>query len=161
MAPEKHCDLSPQALDFVEKVSLHYENVYSVPRIGSRILALLLLIPEPMSIEDLECSLKVSHASISTNLRLLGALGYIQKVTCPGERTTYYRFLPRSRVRVLQERINHYQELKQVIQDAVRELDLEQEGRARLGEMLAWSDLAIKMNSGFIAEWEEHLRSDK
>jgi DNA-binding transcriptional regulator GbsR (MarR family) len=153
--------LSPQTIDFVEKIGSHYENVFNLPRIGCRILALLLVVPEPISMEHMENNLKVSHASISSNLRLLAAMGYIEKISYTGDRTTYFRFLPRSRVKALQERINHYQELKQVIDKAEKELAFPTEVRDHLEEMYAWANLAIRLNSAFIQEWEQHIRTMK
>lgn len=153
--------LSPQANELAEKVSLHYENVYNLPRIGCRILALLLVLPDPISMLDMETYLKVSHASISTNLRLLVALGYVEKVLLSGDRTTYFRFLPRSRVRALQERIVHYQELKEVIAKARKEIPFDGDVPDHLQEMLDWADLAIKMNAEFIREWQLYIRSLK
>jgi DNA-binding transcriptional regulator GbsR (MarR family) len=164
MAPaagQQPLQLTPQALEFVEKISLEYENVYSLPHIGGRILALLLLVSEPISIEDMEKTLQVSHASISTNLRLLSAIGYVEKVTFPGDRCTYFRFLPRSRLRVVHDRIIHYHELKQIINEALRDLNPGENARQNLEEMLVWGDLTIKMNSQFIADWEEYVHSAK
>ena len=46
--------LTPPALNFIEKVSLHFETVYGLPRIGCRILALLLISAGPRSSLELE-----------------------------------------------------------------------------------------------------------
>lgn len=147
--------IGAQELDFIEKVSLHYENVYSVPRIAGRILGLLLIVPAPISMKDIARALSVSHGSVSTNLRLLKALGYVEKLHLSGERTAVFRFLPRSRARILRERISHYQELKQLVQAGQRELGLPEDIARRLDEMVAWSELAIKKFSEFIGEWEQ------
>lgn len=152
-------DLPPRALDFIEKISLHYENVYNLPRIGARILGLLLLVPGPVQMDAMERILKVSHGSVSTNLRLLIVLNYVERITYPGDRCNYYRFLPRSRVRVLQERINHYRDLKKVIHEAQQELELKENASRSLEEMLAWAELAIAKNSQFIQEWDTYLHS--
>jgi DNA-binding transcriptional regulator GbsR (MarR family) len=153
--------LDPQTLNFIEEISLHYEKVYDLPRIGCRILAILLFVPEPLSMMRMESWLKVSHASISTNLRLLLAIGYVEKVMFAGDRTAYFRFLPRSRVRILRERINHYQELKHTIQKAEKESSFRGETTDHLKEMVEYAELAIKMNSEFIKEWEQYIRSTK
>jgi DNA-binding transcriptional regulator GbsR (MarR family) len=151
--------INPEISGFVEEISLHYEKIYDLPRIGCRILALLLLVPEPIPMTSMESSLKVSHASVSTNLRLLTALGYVERVLFSGDRTTYFRFLPRSRVRILSERIAHYKELKHIIQKAEKEISFQGETTDHLREMIEYAELAIRMNSEFIKEWEQYIRS--
>jgi DNA-binding transcriptional regulator GbsR (MarR family) len=153
-------DVPPQVMTLIERISAHYENVYNLPRIGARLLGLLLLYPEGLSMQVMENALQVSHASISGNLKLLGAMGYVEKITYAGSRITYYRFLPRSRVRVLRERIEHYQELIKVLQDARRDLDLNEAASQELVEMQAWAELAVEKNSQFIDEWKRYLQSD-
>lgn len=150
-------ELPPKVLDYVEKISQHYEIIYSLPRIGCRVLAMLLLAPYPASIDDLKRNLRVSHGSISTNLNLLQALGYIERVTYPGERITYYRFLPRSRVGALRQRIHHYRDILGVIQGAHQELEMDENVRQNLMEMEAYAELAIHQNSQFIEAWEKYL----
>jgi DNA-binding transcriptional regulator GbsR (MarR family) len=153
--------LNSELSGFIEEISLHYEKIYDLPRIGCRILALLLLVSEPIAMTGMESSLKVSHASVSTNLRLLTALGYVEKVLFSGDRTSYFRFLPRSRVKILVDRIAHYQELKHIIQKAEKEISFQGEATDHLREMMEYADLAIRMNSEFIKEWEQYIRSTK
>lgn len=76
-------EVNLQTLDFIMKVSLHYVNVYGVPHIAGRILGRLV------------------------------RLGYVEKLRSCGARSAAFRFLPRSRVKSLQDGVNHYRELKQ------------------------------------------------
>ena len=55
---------------FIEKLGFYYES-YGVPRIGGRMLGLLLVAGEPVSAEQMSATLLVSRSSISTNIRLL------------------------------------------------------------------------------------------
>jgi DNA-binding transcriptional regulator GbsR (MarR family) len=153
----KPFEIDAQGLDFIEKVSLHYENVYSVSHIAARILGLLLLVPAPVTMDEITCLLQASHGSISTNLRLLELLGYVEKLRPNGQRSAAYRFLPRSRVKILHQRVEHYRELKDLIETNQAQLDLSQDAAQHLKEMVIWSDLAIQKFSEFIDEWEDYF----
>ncbi len=64
-------EVTVQELDFVDKVSLHFQNMYYVPHIAARILGLLLLVPGPISMEEITRRSRPAMAVVSTNLRLL------------------------------------------------------------------------------------------
>jgi DNA-binding transcriptional regulator GbsR (MarR family) len=150
-------EIDPPALEFVEKISRHYENVYSVPHSAARILGLLLVVPGPVSMEDITRLLRASHGSISTNLHLLELLGYVEKLRPSGQRCALYRFLPRSRVKILQQRVERYRELKELIETNQNQLDLPPGAAQHLAEMVIWSELAIRKFSEFIDEWEDYF----
>src|SRR5271169_4880927 len=90
-AKNKFKKLSPELTNFIESMGRYFEN-YGIPRIGGRILGLLLVAHEPISAEDIASILKVSRGSVSTNFRILLTSALAEKVTFPGDRTTYYAF---------------------------------------------------------------------
>lgn len=76
---------------YVEDVALYYEQ-QGLPRIGGRILGLLLICDPPhRSARQLAEELCVSKASISSMTRLLLTSGSIEAVALPGDRATYYQ----------------------------------------------------------------------
>ncbi len=150
--------ISKQELLFIEKAGHYYEDVYRVPHIAGRILGLLLISPHPYSMQDIARSLKISHGSASTNLRHLVELGLIERQFIDGKRSAGFRFFPRTRVMVIREHVNHFQELKQIIETGRSQLTLSQDINQRLDEMVAWSDLAIKKYAEFTGEWEEYIK---
>src|SRR5574340_1581451 len=81
--------LSPELRHFVESMGSYFENE-GVPRIGGRILGLLLIAHEPLRPEDLASVLKVSRASISTNIRMLTSSSLVEKVSFLHDRYTYF-----------------------------------------------------------------------
>jgi DNA-binding IclR family transcriptional regulator len=87
--------LSTEEARFVEDCGLFFERL-GLPRIGGRILALLMIADEPMSLEELSTQLKVSKASVSTNTRRFEALGLLDVVTRLGDRRTYFQWSPRA-----------------------------------------------------------------
>src|SRR5258707_3209499 len=92
--------LSPALQEFVESMGVYFER-FALPRIGGRILGLLLIADRPLSLDDMASTLRVSRASISTNMRLLTASSLAEQVSFPGDRRDYYRFGPETSVRGL------------------------------------------------------------
>ena len=83
--------LSLELTRFIENMGLYFENS-GIPRIGGRILGLLMIAHDPLSAEDIAKILKVSRASLSTNLRLLTSSGLVEKTSILHDRNTYYVF---------------------------------------------------------------------
>src|SRR5689334_17285580 len=88
--PKPH-KLTAGELELVERLARFYE-AQGAPRIGGRVLGLLMLVEGPMSLDELATTLKASRASISTNVRQLAAAGMLDHHTFPGDRRDYYRF---------------------------------------------------------------------
>ena len=74
---------------FIEAMGLHFERQGGT-RIGGRIHALLMLADEPMSLKRIAQLLKVSAASVSTNIRACMAMGLVEPASVPGDRQHYY-----------------------------------------------------------------------
>lgn len=83
--------LSPELHEFIESMGIYFEK-YALPRIGGRILGLLIVSDRELSLDDIASMLLVSRASVSTNIRLIIAIGLAELVTHPGDRRDYYRF---------------------------------------------------------------------
>jgi DNA-binding transcriptional regulator GbsR (MarR family) len=63
---------------------------YGLPRIGGRIMGLLMVDDKPLSLDDIAGLLSVSRASVSTNLRMTEMSGMALRVSRPGDRRDYY-----------------------------------------------------------------------
>lgn len=61
-----------------------------VSKVGGQIYALLFLSREPMSLDAIAESLKISKGSSSVNVRLLEDVGLVKKVWVKGDRKDYY-----------------------------------------------------------------------
>ena len=79
----------PELSQFIENMGLHYE-AYGVPRIGGRLLGLLMISNRPLAAEEMAETLQVSRSSVSTNLRTLLMAELVEKVSLPGDRVDYY-----------------------------------------------------------------------
>ena len=78
------------AADFIENMGLTLE-ADGLPRIAGRMWGFFIIYGGPCSFAELAERLQVSRGSVSTNARLLRALGIIQRVARPGDRQDYYQ----------------------------------------------------------------------
>jgi hypothetical protein len=83
---------SDDALVWVERVAKYCADQDGLPLIAGRVLGWLLICDPPeQSAGQIADAIGASRASLTTNLRLLGSVGFVSQVTKPGDRTVYYR----------------------------------------------------------------------
>jgi len=83
---------SDEALVWVERVAKYCADQDGLPLIAGRVLGWLLICDPPeQSGGQIAEAVGASRASLTTNLRLLGSVGFVTQVTKPGDRTVYYR----------------------------------------------------------------------
>jgi DNA-binding MarR family transcriptional regulator len=86
--------LSRDQLEYIEEMGLTLERS-GLPRMTGRVLgALLMADPPEQSAEALATTLQASRGSISGATRMLERLGFIDRVSKPGERKDYFRNCP-------------------------------------------------------------------
>ena len=78
--------------EWVESLALQFVKVGGLPLIAGRIVGWLMVCePAEQSADQIAIAIGASRASLSTNLRLLGAAGMIFVTTRSGDRVRYYR----------------------------------------------------------------------
>lgn len=77
-------------LAYVERVARWWEGVTGSRNAGKILGWLMICEPEYQSPLDLVEALSISTGSVSTHLRQLADLGFVEKVTFSGQRATYY-----------------------------------------------------------------------
>ncbi len=152
-SPDKFTKLDPELVHFMESMGMYFES-YGIPRIGGRILGLLLIAHEPLSAERIASILKVSRASISTNFRILLTSGLAEKVAYPGDRTTYYIFPETGLEKTLLVEIQGISALKRLVQQGLRALPAGDPARSRMQEMTDWADFLVKLYHKALVEWQ-------
>ncbi|WP_257454089.1 GbsR/MarR family transcriptional regulator [Archangium lipolyticum] len=110
--------LSAEEERFIESMGLFFER-QGVPRIGGRILGLLLLADEPLALGEIARLLRVSPASVSTNIRQLQTSGTVDPASIPGDRRHYYVFNSAGWDHRLEVAISAMDALGQMCQDAL------------------------------------------
>ncbi|HEX2980726.1 MAG TPA: MarR family transcriptional regulator [Anaerolineaceae bacterium] len=146
-------EITPELSRFIENMGLHYES-YGVPRIGGRILGLLLIAQEPLTPEQIAETLMVSRSSVSTNLRMVLMAGLVEKVTRPGDRCDYFVFSPEAWERSLQIRMGDILELRDVANETLSALEGDHPVRRRLQEMTTWVDLVEQVVNQVSERWQ-------
>ena len=101
--------------EFIERAGMLWERD-GLPRIAGRIFALALLSDEARSLDEIASVLGVSKASVSNDTRLLEQLGFIERVSRPGDRKDYYQSSERSFERAIAERVRRMGELQALIE---------------------------------------------
>jgi DNA-binding transcriptional regulator GbsR (MarR family) len=138
---------------FIENMGLHFED-YGVPRIGGKILGLLIVSQRPVSSEEMSEVLQASRSSISTNLRTLLMTGLADKVSLPGERSDHYVFSDEAWETALEMRLEGIQSLREMAEDGLQGMAQDHPARQRLEEVLDWTNLVEDAYQRLIKKWQ-------
>jgi DNA-binding transcriptional regulator GbsR (MarR family) len=150
---DKFKKLDPELARFIESMGMYFES-YGIPRIGGRILGLLLVAHEPLSAERIASILQVSRARISTNFRVLPTSGLAEKVTLPGDRTTYFIFPESGPEKTLTVEVQGITTMKRIVQQGLNALSPEDSARGRMREIVNWADFLIKLYQKALMDWQ-------
>jgi DNA-binding transcriptional regulator GbsR (MarR family) len=150
--------LSPPLTQFIENLAQYFES-FGIPRIGGRILGLLLISSEPLSAETISTILKVSRASVSTNIRFALQIGLAEKVSFPGDRITYYAFPETGLEKTLAVEIQGVSIMKRFVEQGLSALPPEDAARSRLEALDDWANFLIEVWQKALVEWRERQAS--
>lgn len=149
--------LDPGAARFVEGMGLYYERL-GVPRIGGRILGLLMIAERPLTLDDMARALKVSRASISTNARMNVAVGMVEHVSLPGDRRDYYTFSPGAWTRRIETAVPLLEVMRRLAEQGLDAIDPENvTGRERLSTAIEFCDFYKRESEASLARWKERI----
>lgn len=104
---------------FVERSGRLWEED-GLPRIAGRIFGLALLSERALSLDEMADTLGVSKASVSADTRLLQRIGFLERITKPGDRRDYYRCTERSFERAIAERVRRMRQYGELIDSGRR-----------------------------------------
>ena len=145
---------SPEIAKFMEDIGLFYEN-HGIPRIGGRILALLLVTEGMLSADQIATRLKVSRGSVSTNIRLLMNIGLVEKRTVPGDRLDYFRFSDSAWENVFTLRWKAFLHLEKIAQQGLSALPSGDPIRRRLEDLTEWLVFHREQFQKAKTEWDQ------
>lgn len=148
--------MSPELEQFIESMGVYFEH-YGVPRIGGRVIGLLIAARRPLSLDDMAEALRVSRASVSTNVRMAMNYGLAELVTFPGDRRDYYRYPDNAWERDILVNIEAIVALRRLAKRGLAATAPDnQVARARLDELRDFCDFTLGEMHGWLERWREH-----
>jgi DNA-binding transcriptional regulator GbsR (MarR family) len=144
---------------FVEQFGLHMEGE-GLPRIAGRLWAFLLLQPAPCDAETLGEQLQISHGSVSTNTRLLEAIGIVERVTFPGDRRVHFQVSSDPYTAGLAKRIERQRWLAEMLSRTAEQLPGDEVARERLHALREVNDLVARATAEVVEAWAARRRDD-
>ncbi|TCS95874.1 GbsR/MarR family transcriptional regulator [Hazenella coriacea] len=149
-------ELNEEKQSFIEKLGIYYES-YGIPRIGGRILGLMLVSYQPVSAEQISKFLQVSRGSISTNVRLLVSNGLLEKTSKAGDRTDYYTISESIWDHAIKVRIDGFKHLKQIVAHGVKTVEEDAVTNKHLPDMHRWINKMIDSHEKALVEWRKEM----
>ena len=117
---------------YIEEVGLKLEQS-GMTRMAGRVLgALLVADPAEQSAEELAETLQASRGSISGSTRYLIQLGFIERVSKPGERRDYFRNKPNAWVEMTRQGLAEARQFRQLAEQGLELLESD-DPEVRLG----------------------------
>ncbi len=117
----------------MERIAKYCADQDGVPLIAGRILGwLTVAVPAEQTAAQIAAAIGASRASLTTNLRLLGSVGFVTQLTRPAERTVYYRVDDEAWSRVVRRQVASLTALGEILHDGIGLVDGSAEQTARI-----------------------------
>ncbi len=123
-------------------------------RIMGRIFGFLLLCEDSQSLDDMAAALNVSKASISTDARRLEHMGFLVRVSRPGDRRDYYELAADFMERSMRRQIEKIRKLRDAMREAQDGLEASKRIRKRLHDFEMIFDIGIASLERDIEQFE-------
>ncbi len=151
---DEHPLLVPEELhEHVEKFSLVFER-FGFQRMGGRIFALMLLRDDPYVTQaQLAEELNASQGSISTMIRLLEQLGFVERVSLPGHRRDRFRLTADPLVEMTVRRLDGARQIIEIIESARASSHVGPNADARLERAMSFYEFFLDEMTTALAEW--------
>ena len=138
---------------FIEDFGIFLESV-GFSRIAGRIIGLLLVKGDPMHLDQIANTLKVSRASISTNTRTLVAVQFLKEQARPGDRRTWFVVSPDAFMTRLDFMTLQFQAIQQLLSQGLSVVSEERPmARARLTEAIEFHKFLIDELQNALSRW--------
>lgn len=127
-----------------------------------RIVALLMLSPEPQSLDDIALKLEMSKGPVSQICRRLKDRNLIEKVWVPGDRKDYYQPAEDVLARRYQNRLEKYErnaKEAEMFKKQAKEMKGEdtEHIQMRMEELQVFYEMLVEHGQNFIEAWNNRL----
>lgn len=149
--------LSPEVRRFIEAIGGFFTQ-FALSGISGRLLGLMMVVDRPLTLDDMAAALDVSRASVSTNIRLIKAANFVEKVTMPRDRRDYYRYSTDPWEASLRTDLMSTDALGGIARRGLAAIRVEQDGlaRAHVEDLLDFCEFMIEEQRGTLQRWREH-----
>jgi DNA-binding transcriptional regulator GbsR (MarR family) len=144
--------LEPGRKRFIDKLGLYYEN-YGIPRIGGRIIGLILTAEAPVSAEEIVGALAVSRSSVSTNIRLLQMAGFLEVSPGQAGRADCFTLSGDAWLNAITARIEGFKYLKVIAVQGLSNPGAGESASKKVQEMADWADAMIEGHMHIKSQW--------
>lgn len=148
--------LSPGVQQFVESIGGYFAQ-YGLPDIAGRLMGLVMVTDRALTLDDLATALGVSRASVSTNIRIIKATGFVEQISLPNDRRDYYRCSSDPWGASLRANIVGIDALADIARRGLLAIR-DEDGRARqhVEELLEFAEFYLEEERGVLQRWREH-----
>src|SRR5919106_2923964 len=145
-------------LHYVEEVALGFER-QGLFRMAGRVIGWLLICDPPeQTFNQLVEVLGASKGSISSAMKFLTPSGWVERVSHPGDRRTYYRFRPGSMLEATRAQSQHYGEFRRVLEGGLELLPDQPARRERLEDVHDLYEWLEKEIPALLERWEQETQ---
>lgn len=149
--------LTPEMEKFISKMGQFYESI-GITHISGKIMGLLLIWSKPISSREISYLLRVSRASVSTNLKILKMYGYLEESKQFGIRSKFYVFSDTAWQNSLRFKLNIYEPLENLLQEGIEILRKNNESITYLQEMIAFLNLEKSFYLKMVNQWDKLIK---
>lgn len=151
---------SQAKLHYIEKMGLLMES-YGISRMSGRVLgALLVAEPPEQTAEDLAATLQASRSSISVAIRMLEHVGYVDRVSKPGERKDYFRNRPNAWSKLAEQQLVAVRAFKAMAEEGLGLLESDDPAASQgLIEMRDFYAFFEREHPKILKHWQEELQN--
>lgn len=150
--------IKPGRRRFIDRLGLYYEN-YGIPRIGGRIIGLIITAEAPVTAGQIAAALSVSRGSVSTNLRLLLLAGFLEVSPEQAGRADRYVLAVDAWQNAIRARVEGFKTLKAIAAQGIEAIGGQGPAQEKLREMADWADAMIGGHEHIQREWMGRRKS--
>ncbi len=145
--------------EFVEHMGRWWETGTG-SRAAGRILGWLMICdPTHRSAGELVDELDLSAGSVSTQLRLLESLQFVERITFPGDRVTYYQLKPDVWMTVMASEMDHLDRMRRISEVGANVVPMERPERVTDVGVIA--EFFLDKWPSFMDELRAHIEKER
>ena len=149
--------LPDELREHVEAFSLVFER-FGFQRMGGRMFALMLLREEPLFTQaQLAEELDASTGSVSTMIRLLEQLGFVERVSLPGHRRDRFRLTKDPLMEMTVRRLKGAGQMIAIIEAARSTHNIGPRAEARLARAMSFYEFFLAKMTESLDEWQSYV----